>query len=95
MWEVLTCCSEGRDGSCPGGGLCGKPIETGVWFTNVTTKVTMARANWKVGIASLIDGFGGFGDKMGGDNENAFGCLGVVAILGAIACELFKERAQA
>ena len=59
LGKVLTCCCEGVDGRCPCGGLGGKPIETGGWVTNVTTKVTMARANLKVGIAALIDGIGG------------------------------------
>ena len=62
--------------------------------TNVTTKVAMASANGKVGITALIDGVGRSRDKMRGDNQDAFGGLGVVAILRAKACEQLEEVAQ-
>jgi hypothetical protein len=55
----------------------------------------MAIANLKAGIAVLIDGIGGGGDTRRWDYQDAFGCLGVVAISGTEACQLVEKLAHA
>lgn len=82
------------NGSCPCGCLCCEPFQAGVLVANETPKVAVASANGKMGITALIDGVGRSRDKMRGDNQDAFGCLGVVAILRAKACEQLEEVAQ-